>query len=406
MHIVLGDEPCEEVQVPSRSTHIDRLLDFRGQSLEGGLFHLLRTWCEGRLVALEHESGDLRGRKLRLQIGKALIAAAGRGQGEFQWPMVNLAERMTLLVVSPRARSSWFEHWGLPLRLIVTGLWVHEGSQLDLVVVRPNHLSKVPGGTGWGAFHPGLSATAARDLCKRLLGDPLAATLHQDRMVDLLYELHPESVPMNQIQTTRVDNADAPVDKSMWHFTLRLQRERDLLLKQAAERDLLLKQAAEREQRAAAREQEVARERAELEQQAARERAELEQQAARERAELEQQAARERAELEQQAARERAELEQQAAELKQQAAEREQQAAEREQQAAEREQQSAEREQQSAEREQRAAAREQEVARERAEVERLERRLLVRLLIVQGKPLAELQGFSLAELRQMAPDQD
>jgi hypothetical protein len=243
--------------------------------------------------------------------------------------------------------------------LIVTGLWVHEGSQLDLVVVRPNHLSKVPGGTGWGAFHPGLSATAARDLCKRLLGDPLAATLHQDRMVDLLYELHPESIPMNQIQTTRVDNAPAPVDKSVWHFTLRLQRERDLLLKQAAERDLLLKQAAEREQRAAAREQEVARE---------------------------------RAELEQQAARERAELEQQAAELKQQAAEREQQAAEREQQ--------------SAEREQRAAAREQEVARERAEVERLERRLLVRLLVAKGRPHAELQGFSLAELRQMAPDED
>jgi hypothetical protein len=216
--------------------------------------------------------------------------------------MVNLAERMTLLVVSPRARSSWFEHWGLPLRLIVTGLWVHEGSQLDLVVVRPNHLSKVPGGTGWGAFHPGLSATAARDLCKRLLGDPLAATLHQDRIVDLLYELHPESIPMNQIQTTRVDNAPAPVDKSVWHFTLRLQRERDLLLKQAAERDLLLKQAAEREQRA--------------------------------------------------------------------------------------------------------AAREQEVARERAEVERLERRLLLRLLIVQGKPLAELQDCSLAELRQMLPDED
>ena len=308
MHVVLGDEPREEVQVPSRATHIDRLLDFRGQSLEGGLFHLLRTWCEGRLVALEHESGDLRGRKLRLQIGKALMAAAGRGQGEFQWPMVDLAERMTLLVVSPRARPSWFEHWGLPLRLIVTGLWVHEGSQLDLVVVRPNHLSKVPGGTGWGAFHPGLSAAAASDLYERLLGDPLAATLHQDRMFDLLHGMHPRSVPMNQIQRyvalsqiqpLSADTEDDVLAKSLWHGYLRAQRDRHVLLQQAA-----------------AREQQVA------------------------------------------------ELEQQA------------------------------------------AAREQQAAQERAEREQRERRLLLRLLAAQGRSVAELQDCSLAELRQMLPDED
>jgi hypothetical protein len=248
LHVLLRDQAWEEVQVPSRSTHIDRLLDLRGQSLEGGLFHLLRRWCEGRLVALEHESGDPDARKVRLQMGKLWMAAAGRGQGDVSWPLVDLTQPITLLIVSPRARPDWFDRWGLPMQLIFDGLWVNEGPQMDVVVVRPNHLSRVPGGTSWGALHPHISATQALDLIDRLLGDPHAATIHIERVRDLLAELHPRSATMNQVRPQVPRTRNEAIDASFWHMTLRLheaceaaERERD-----AVKQELDLSRQSER----------------------------------------------------------------------------------------------------------------------------------------------------------------
>jgi len=255
LHKLLRDQAWEEVQVPSRATHIDRLLDFRGQSLEGGLFHLLRPWCEGRLVSLEHESGDPDTRKLRMQMGKVWMAAAGRAQGDIQWPMVEPTEPVTLLVISHRARPAWFNRWGLPMRLVVPGLWVNERDQMNLVVVRPNHLSFSPGGAAWAIFHPHLSRAQSDDLFDRLLGDPLAATLHKETMADLLHELHPQSIPMNPQPAELVGTSDQPIDKSPWHLALRVQkREREAADRRVAEAEQRERAAEHRERAAEQRE--------------------------------------------------------------------------------------------------------------------------------------------------------
>jgi hypothetical protein len=219
--------PWEQVQVPSRPTHIDRLLDFRGESLHGGLFHLLRPWCEGRLVALEHESGEPGARKLRMQMGKLWMAAAGRRQGDVTWPAVQPGQPITLLIVSPRARAGWFMRWGLPAEQVVAGLWVHVSSTLDVVLVHPRRISQVPGGRAWGLLSPDLTVDEARQIYDRLLGDPVAATFQQQYVAELLYQLYPPSDSMNQIQAQATDSVEESFEKSVWHMLLRLKQERD-----------------------------------------------------------------------------------------------------------------------------------------------------------------------------------
>jgi hypothetical protein len=122
---------------------------------------------------------------------------------------------------------------------------------MNLVVVRPNHLSLSPGGAAWAVFHPHLSRAQSDDLFDRLLGDPLAATLQKEAMADLLHELHPQSIPMNPQPAELVGTSDQPIDKSPWHLALRVQkREREAADRRVAEAEQRERAAAEQRERA------------------------------------------------------------------------------------------------------------------------------------------------------------
>lgn len=237
-----------EAQVPSRLTHIDRLIDFRGVELSSGLLTAIAPWCAGRLVALEYESNSVSAIELSMMIAKAAAARGGRRQGKQRWKLVELAEPVTLLLIAESATGAWFTRWNLAFSEICRGLWVLEQSLVTVVVVRPSWLGRHRGAHLWGLLANELNEPAAIELFEHLLGDPTTATIHKQRAADLLQARYPESPAMNQRQPEERTTFDAT--NSRWHHWLELHEAKQQLeaAKQQLEKENLeLRRQADQE---------------------------------------------------------------------------------------------------------------------------------------------------------------
>jgi hypothetical protein len=248
-----------EVRVPAQTMSIDALVDFRGSQLGSGLMQQIAPWCANRLVALEYESGTVSAHTMKNLIAKANAARTGRRQGRQRWGTVELSRPMTLLVVAEKARSVWFEEWGLPVREICRGLWVHENDLLTIVVVRPYWLGQHSGAHLWGMVATQIAESTALRLFRHLLGDPSTATFYKTCAASILQTHYPESPVMNQRQAEVEEQPVWNASNSRWHQLLELHLQKEEL---EAEVQALRKQAEEQrvqveEQRVQVEEQRV-----------------------------------------------------------------------------------------------------------------------------------------------------
>ncbi len=236
-----------EAQVPSRATHIDGLIDMRGVDFQAGLFPPLARWCEDRLVLMEYEAGDTSAHKLNAMLGKAAMARAGRGQGKQRWPMVQVTQNATLIIVSDRARPRWFEAWGMEFEQARRGLWVLEQPMVTVLVVRPYWFGQSKDTRLWALLSHKLGQRTALHLFNALLGDTAAAKFDQRLAADLLLQRYPLSFPMNQRGQQESSPQLSDTSTSVWHRMLELSQEREELCQ---EREALRTRLSEKEQEA------------------------------------------------------------------------------------------------------------------------------------------------------------
>jgi hypothetical protein len=264
----------EEAQVPSRLTHIDRLIDFRGTESSGGLLQPIEPWCENRLVALEYESSSVSPIELSMMIAKAAAARGGRRQGKQRWKLVELAQPVTLLLVAESATENWFTRWNLDFTAICRGLWVLEQALVTVVVVRPSWLGQHPGAHLWGLLATELSEPDAIERFEHLLGDPTTATFYKLRAADLLQTRYPESPTMNPQYAEVEEQTTFDASNSRWHQWLELhqakqelEKENQELRRQAEQERAQTEElrARAKEQRARAEEQQAINERLQAE---------------------------------------------------------------------------------------------------------------------------------------------
>jgi hypothetical protein len=247
----LGDavQVHREAQVPSRATYIDGLVDMRGVEFRTGLFPPLARWCQDRLVLMEYEAGDTSAHKLNAMLGKAAMARAGRGQGKQRWPMVRVTQNATLIIVSDRARPTWFETWGMEFEEARRGLWVLEQPFVTVLVVRPYWFGQSKDARLWAFLSNKLGQRTALRLFDALLGDTAAATFDQRLAADLLLQRYPMGFPMNQRGQRESSPQTFDSTNSVWHRMLELSQEREELRTRLSE-----KEREAREQRARAEE--------------------------------------------------------------------------------------------------------------------------------------------------------